>query len=119
MLVELCKSKIKEAFVTEKNLHYEGSLTISEDIAERAGIYLSERVIVINVNNGERFETYVIIGEKGKGIIGLNGGAARKGEIGDELIILSFGIYNEKEIVNQELIVVELKKNNRLPDEDS
>ena len=119
MMVELCKSKIKNAFVTEKNLHYEGSITISEDIASKANLYPSEKVLVINVNNGVRFETYVIIGERGKAVIGLNGGAARKGEIGDELIILSFALFGEKEVDFQTMKLVSLKENNKLPDEDS
>lgn len=119
MLVELCKSKIGNAFITEKNLYYEGSITISEDIAEKAHLYADEKVLVIDVNNGERFETYVIIGERGKGIIGLNGGAARKGEIGDELIILSFAMYSEEEAEKQKMLVLRLKEDNTLPHADS
>jgi aspartate 1-decarboxylase len=119
MFVELCKSKIGNAFVTEKSLHYEGSISISEDIAEKALLYPDEKVLVINVNNGERFETYVIIGERGKGIIGLNGGAARKGEIGDELIVLSFAMYDEEEAKKQKMLVLRLKEGNTLPDADS
>ena len=114
MLIEVCKSKIKEAFVSQKDLQYDGSLTISEDIVEKAGLYPGEKVLIINVNNGERMETYVILGERGKGIIGLNGGAARKGEIGDELIILAFAMIDEKEIDTYQMITVSLKEGNQL-----
>jgi len=119
MLIELCKSKIGNAFITGKNLHYKGSITISSDIAKRAQLYPAEKVLVINVNNGERFETYVIIGEEGKGTIELNGGAARKGEIGDELIVLSFAMYDEKEAKSQKMMFLQLKDSNRLPDANS
>jgi aspartate 1-decarboxylase len=115
MLIEVCKSKIKEAFVTQKDLQYDGSITISEDIVEKAGLYAGEKVLVINVNNGERIETYVILGERGKGVMGLNGGAARKGEIGDELIILAFAMVDEKEIDTYRMITVSLKEGNKLP----
>lgn len=115
MLIEVCKSKIKEAFVTQKDLQYDGSITISEDIVEKAGLYEGEKVLVINVNNGERIETYVILGERGKGIMGLNGGAARKGEIGDELIILAFALVDEKEIDEYQMVTVSLKEGNQLP----
>jgi aspartate 1-decarboxylase len=114
MLIEVCKSKIKEAFVTQKDLQYDGSLTISEDIVEKAGLAPGEKVLIINVNNGERMETYVILGERGKGIIGLNGGAARKGEIGDELIILAFAMIDEKEIDKYKMVTVSLKEGNQL-----
>jgi aspartate 1-decarboxylase len=115
MLIEVCKSKVKEAFVTQKDLQYDGSITISEDIVEKAGLHPGEKVLVINVNNGERIETYVILGERGQGIIGLNGGAARKGEIGDELIILAFAMVDEKEIDAYQMITVSLKEGNQLP----
>jgi len=119
MMVELCKSKIKDVFVTEKDLHYDGSITISEDIARKANLYPSEKVLVVNLNNGNRFETYVIYGEKGKGIIGLNGGTALKGDVGDELLVLCFGIYYEEEVDEHKLVIVKLKEGNKLPDEDS
>jgi len=119
MMLELCKSKIKNAFVTEKRLHYDGSITISEDIAKRALLYPSEKVLVVNLNNGNRFETYVIYGEKEKGVIGLNGGTARLGDVGDELLILSFGIFDEVQAKNHKMLIIGLKEGNQLPDEDS
>ena len=119
MMRELCKAKIKDAFVTEKDLQYDGSITISEDIARRANLIPTEKVLVVNLNNGNRFETYVIYGERGKGIIGLNGGTALKGDVGDELLILSFGIFYEEEIDEHKLVMVRLKEGNKLPDEDS
>ena len=100
--------------MTQKDLQYDGSLTISEDIVEKAGLVPGEKVLIINVNNGERMETYVILSERGKGIIGLNGGAARKGEIGDELIILAFAMIDEKEIDTYKMITVSLKEGNQL-----
>lgn len=119
MMIELCRSKIKNAFVTEKDLHYDGSITISEDIARKAYLYPTEKVLVVNLNNGNRFETYVIYGEKGKGIIGLNGGTARLGDVGDELLILSFGIYDEEKIDKHKMKIIRLKAGNQLPNEDS
>ena len=115
MLIEVCKSKIKEAFVTQKDLQYDGSLTISEDIVEKANLHPGEKVLILNVNNGERMETYVILGEREKGIIGLNGGAARKGEIGDELIVLAFAMIDEKEIDTYQMTTVSLKEGNKIP----
>ncbi len=114
MQIEVCKSKIKEAFVTQKDLQYDGSITISEDIVEKAGLYPSEKVLIINVTNGERMETYVIVGERGKGIIGLNGGAARKGEIGDELIVLAFAMIEEQDAGTHKMTTVSLKEGNQL-----
>jgi len=119
MLIELCRSKIKNAFVTETNLHYKGSITISEEVAKRAHLYPAEKVLVVNLNNGNRFETYVIYGEKRKGIIGLNGGTALLGNIGDELLVLSFGIFNEEEISRHKMLILELKDKNQLADDNS
>ncbi len=86
----ICKSKIQRLRVTDKNLKYEGSLTLDEELMNRADLLEGEMVQVINVNNGKRFITYIIKGEKGSGVVCLNGGAARLGEIGDELILISY-----------------------------
>jgi len=91
MLLQIFKSKIHRATVTEANLNYVGSITIDEALLEEAGIYEGERVQIVNNNNGERLETYVIKGERGSGIICLNGAAARKVEVGDVVIIISYG----------------------------
>jgi aspartate 1-decarboxylase len=85
----ICKSKLHGLRVTGKNLAYEGSLTIDEELLVASDILPNEMVHVINVNSGVRFETYIIKGERGSGTVCLNGGAARLGEIGDELIVMS------------------------------
>ena len=88
MLVEICKSKIHKVSVTEANLQYVGSITIDEDLMDAANIITNEKVQVVNINNGERLETYVIKGERNSGMICLNGPAARKAELDDILIII-------------------------------
>lgn len=95
MLVTLLKSKLHRAAVTGASLHYEGSLTISSDLAETVGLRLYERILVSNLANGERFETYVIYGAGGAGIIELNGATAHLGKIGDRLTIMSFAQVDE------------------------
>ncbi|HAX92464.1 MAG TPA: aspartate 1-decarboxylase [Bacteroidales bacterium] len=90
MHIEVLKSKIHRAKVTEANLNYMGSITIDEDLMDAAGLIENEKVLVVNVNNGERLETYVIKGERGSGIISLNGAAARKAQLDDILLIMSF-----------------------------
>ena len=90
MLVHLLKSKIHRARITGASLNYEGSLTIAEDLMEKAGLLLYERILCSNLANGERFETYVIKGKRGSGAIELNGAAAHRGKIGDRLTIMAF-----------------------------
>ncbi len=90
MIIEVLKSKIHRVSVTEANLNYIGSITIDEDLMDAANLLENEKVQVLNINNGERFETYVIKGERGSGNIGLNGAAARKVVVGDILIIMSY-----------------------------
>ena len=90
MFLQFFKSKIHRATVTEANLNYVGSITIDEDLMEAANLYEDEKVQIVNNNNGERFETYVIKGERNSGRICLNGAAARKAEIGDIVIIISY-----------------------------
>ena len=90
MLIEVLKSKIHNASITEANLHYIGSVTIDEDLMDAAGLIENEKVHVLNINNGERLETYVIKGKRGSGDICLNGAAARKVIVGDVIIIMSF-----------------------------
>src|SRR5580700_7611218 len=93
MELTLLKSKIHRATVTGASLHYEGSMTISEDLAQMAGLLPYEKVLVGNMGNGERFETYVIYGEAGAGQIQLNGATAHLGKIGDRLTIMNFASY--------------------------
>jgi len=92
MWVETLKSKIHRATVTDADLNYEGSITIDEDLIEAANMFVHEKVAVVNNNNGERFETYIIRGERGSGIICLNGAAARKVQKGDIIIIMSYAV---------------------------
>ncbi len=90
MHIEVLKSKIHRVKVTEANLNYMGSIAIDEDLMDAACLIENEKVLVVNINNGERLETYVIRGERGSGIISLNGAAARKAQINDILLIMSF-----------------------------
>ena len=90
MFIEILKSKIHRVKVTEADLNYIGSITIDEDLIEKVGIIPNEKVQVLNLENGERFETYVIKGMRGSGVIGLNGPAAFKGKVGDIVIIASY-----------------------------
>lgn len=92
MLVEVFKSKIHMVSVTEANLDYIGSITIDEDLMDAAGIIQNEKVQIVNKNNGERIETYVIKGKRGSGVIALNGPAARKVQVGDVIIIIAYAL---------------------------
>ncbi|MEK7237991.1 MAG: aspartate 1-decarboxylase, partial [Nitrospirota bacterium] len=98
MLRCMLRAKIHMATVTDSNINYEGSLTVDETILNAVGIKPYEQVMVSNLNNGERFETYVIPGEKNSGIICLNGPTARKGAIGDKIIIFCYEYYTEDEL---------------------
>ncbi|MBE6299206.1 MAG: aspartate 1-decarboxylase [Bacteroidales bacterium] len=97
MLVEILKSKIHRATVTEANLNYIGSITIDEALMNAAGIMENERVHIVNNNNGARFSTYVIKGEKNSGVVCLNGAAARLVQPGDTVIIMAYAMMDEKE----------------------
>jgi len=90
MVIQVLKSKIHNVKITFTELNYIGSITIDEDLLDAANMIENEKVLIVNNNNGERFETYIIKGERGSGIVGLNGAAARRGMLGDELIIISF-----------------------------
>ena len=90
MTIEVLKSKIHRVTVTQANLNYVGSITIDEELLEAANIIAGEKVQIVNVNNGERLETYVIKGERGGGQVCLNGAAARKAAVGDVVIIISY-----------------------------
>ena len=97
MQIEVCKSKIHKVTVTEANLQYVGSITIDEDLMDAANLIENEKVQVVNINNGERLETYVIKGQRGTGIICLNGPAARKVVVGDVVIIISYATLDFEE----------------------
>jgi aspartate 1-decarboxylase len=113
MLIAVCKSKIHRVKVTEADLNYEGSITIDQVLLKKADIIPHELVQVVNVNNGARFETYVIPGKSNSGIICLNGPAARLGEVGDILIIISYSWMEKKEAEKFKPRVVYVDKNNK------
>lgn len=92
MEIEVLKSKVHRAVITEANLNYVGSLTLDEDLMDAANLIENEKVQVVNVNNGERLETYIIKGKRGSGIVCLNGPAARRGMPGDIVVIISYAI---------------------------
>ena len=97
MMIEVLKSKLHMVTVTEANINYIGSITIDEDLMDAAGLIAGEKVQVVDNNNGERFETYVIRGERGSGCICLNGAAARKVLVGDTVIIMSYALMDFEE----------------------
>ncbi len=97
MMIEIMKSKIHCARVTEANLNYMGSITIDEDLMDAANLIAGEKVSIVDNNNGERFETYIIKGERGSGCICLNGAAARKVQVGDIVIIMSYALMDFEE----------------------
>ncbi len=92
MFIEVVKSKIHRVTVTEANLNYIGSITVDEDLLDAANLIANEKVAIVNNNNGERFETYIIKGERGSGVVCLNGAAARKAQPGDIIIIMSYAL---------------------------
>ncbi len=112
MLRTMCKSKIHRATVTGADLNYIGSITIDPVLMEAADLLEYEQVAVVNVNNGARFETYVIPGERGKGEICLNGAAARMVHPGDKVIVISYGVYDEAELAEHVPTVVLVDESN-------
>lgn len=114
MLRTMMKSKIHRAKITESNLEYQGSITIDAELMERANILEYEQVDVYNITNGERFTTYAIKGERGSGVICLNGAAAHKGKKGDKVIIVSYGIFDEKDLESYEPLKIYVDEKNRI-----
>jgi aspartate 1-decarboxylase len=114
MLLQFFKSKIHRATVTQANLNYVGSITIDEELMEAANLYEGEKVQIVNNNNGERFETYVIKGEKGSRMVCLNGAAARKAEVGDIIIIISYAIMTPEEAKSFSPISIFVDGENRI-----
>ncbi len=114
MLLQFFKSKIHRATVTEANLHYVGSITIDEELMEAANLFEGEKVQIVNNNNGERFETYVIKGEKGSNMVCLNGAAARKAEVGDIIIIISYALMTPEEAKSFRPISIFVDEQNRI-----
>jgi len=108
------KSKIHRATITEADLNYEGSMTIDKDLMEKAGVVSFEQVKIYNINNGERFDTYAIEGERGSGVIGLNGAAARKGHVGDLVIIACYCMMEDSEMTGYHPEILLIDENNRV-----
>lgn len=115
MLIHIFKSKIHRATVTEANLNYVGSVTIDEALMEAANLLEGEKVQIVNNNNGERFETYVIRGERDSGMICLNGAAARKVQVGDTVIIMAYALMTPEEAREFKPSVVFPDEHNRIP----
>ena len=116
MLRSMLKSKIHKATITDADLNYEGSLTIDSRLMEAADLFPFEQIMVYNISNGNRFDTYVIEGERGSGSICLNGAAARKGAPGDLIIIASYGLYSKDQIAKGKSILVWVDAKNKLKD---
>ncbi len=114
MHINILKSKIHRVRVTQAELHYVGSITIDEDLIDAANMIENEKVQIVNINNGERFETYIIKGERGTGTICLNGPAARKVQVGDMIIIISYASMDFEEAKKFKPTIVFPDANNRL-----
>ncbi|WP_421827576.1 aspartate 1-decarboxylase [Larkinella sp.] len=114
MFITVMKSKIHRVRVTQAELNYVGSITIDEDLMDAAGLLENEQVHIVNNNNGERLVTYVIKGERGSGIICLNGAAARRAQVGDIIIIIAYGMMTTDEAKTYQPLVVFPDNNNHL-----
>lgn len=114
MMIEVLKSKLHCATVTEANLNYMGSITIDEDLLDAANLIAGEKVQIVNNNNGERFETYIIKGKRGSGCICLNGAAARKVQVGDVVIIIAYALMDFEEAKSYTPTIVFPKEGNKL-----
>ena len=114
MFRQMLRAKIHRATVTDACLDYEGSLTVDEDLLEAAGILPYEAVVISNLNNGERFTTYAMAGKRGSGEIVLNGPTARKGAIGDQIIIFCYEFYAEDEIKRHAPRIIKVDERNRI-----
>ena len=114
MQIQILKSKIHRAVITEANLNYVGSLTLDEDLMDAANLIENEKIQVVNVNNGERLETYIIKGQRGSGVVCLNGPAARKGAEGDIVIIISYALMDFEKAKSFKPTIVFPKEGNML-----
>jgi len=114
MQIEILKSKVHRAVITEANLNYVGSLTLDEDLMDAANLIENEKITVVNANNGERLETYLIKGGRGSGVVCLNGPAARKGTVGDVVIIISYAQMDFEKAKSFKPSVVFPKKGNKI-----
>jgi len=116
MRIEVLYSKIHRAKVTDANLNYIGSITIDKELMEKAGLFNGQKVDIVNINNGERFSTYVIEGKRGSREVCLNGAAARKVQVGDRIIIIAYCSLEIKEVNNFRPKVVIVNENNEVID---
>lgn len=114
MLIEILKSKIHRATITQADLNYIGSISIDEDLMDAANLIENEKVHVYNINNGERLETYVIKGKRGSGVISLNGAAARKAQVGDLIIIVSYASMDFEKAKSFKPAIIFPHQNNKL-----
>jgi len=114
MTFDMLYSKIHRATVTDANLNYVGSITIDEELLAASSLKVGQKVEIVNINNGERFSTYVIKGDAGSKDMCLNGAAARKVEIGDKIIVIAYASYSEEELQNYKPIVVHVDDNNNI-----
>lgn len=114
MHIEILKSKVHRAVITEANLNYVGSLTLDEDLMDAANMIENEKIHVVNVNNGERIETYLIKGPRGSGVVCLNGAAARRGAPGDVVIIISYASMDFEEAKQHKPTIIFPKEGNKL-----
>lgn len=114
MRVTMLKGKLHRATVTEADLNYVGSITVDRDLLEASGIYEYEKVHIVDINNGNRFETYTIAGEPGSGIICLNGAAARCVQTGDKIIIMAYAELEDEEVADHKPKVVFLEDDNKI-----
>lgn len=114
MLIEVLKSKIHRVRITQSELHYVGSITIDEDLMDAANIVANEKVQIVNINNGERLDTYVITGERGSGEVCLNGPAARKAQVGDIIIIISYCTIDQQESKKHQPTIIFPDGDNRI-----
>ncbi|MFP4089270.1 MAG: aspartate 1-decarboxylase [Cyclobacteriaceae bacterium] len=114
MNIQVLKSKIHRVRITQAELHYVGSITVDEDLMDAAHIIENEKVQIVNVNNGERLETYVIKGERGSGMICMNGPAARRVQVGDVIIIISYAGMDFEEAKKHKPTIIFPDENNRL-----
>lgn len=114
MKIEMLYSKIHRATVTDANLNYIGSITIDQDLLDASAMRVGQKVEILNINNGERFSTYIIKGEPGKGEVCLNGAAARKVQVDDKIIVVAYATYDEKELENYKPKVVMVDDNNKI-----
>jgi len=106
MLITLLRSKLHRLTVTQADLNYIGSITLDPDLMDAAGLFEGEKVQIVNINNGERFETYTILGERGSGQVGLNGPAARRVQVGDIIIVIAYAHMTPEEAQSHKPVLV-------------